>query len=178
MVTLPFSSLQLNPSLAQYLELTPSQSNAIQRLMSDERRNLQPLIEQLRTTREKLLAATGSGPAKEKQVKVCQAREIDRGEFSYASQAVQTPQFGTTKETRRLQAGQRSVDREPIGREAFQAPSQFPRGWQPSGLCPFRLATCNVKGICARIFLPANAIRLWSKHRRADIAATFLFGKG
>jgi len=74
MVTLPFSSLQLNPSLAQYLELTPSQSNAIQRLMSDERRNLQPLIEQLRTTREKLLAATGSGPAKEKQVKALAAR--------------------------------------------------------------------------------------------------------
>jgi len=30
MVALPFSSLQLNPSLAQYLELTPSKSGAIQ----------------------------------------------------------------------------------------------------------------------------------------------------
>src|SRR5207249_5301562 len=33
MVALPFSSFQLNPSLATYLSLTPSQVEAIQRVM-------------------------------------------------------------------------------------------------------------------------------------------------
>lgn len=75
MVALPFSSLQLNPSLAQYLDLTASQSRAIQELMTEERRNLQPLMAQLQTTREKLLAATGAGQANEKEVKALAATQ-------------------------------------------------------------------------------------------------------
>ena len=68
MVALPFSSLQLNPSLAAYLNLTSSQTQSIQQVMMREQRTLEPLMTALRTTREKLLAI-GSEPANEKQIK-------------------------------------------------------------------------------------------------------------
>ena len=68
MVALPFSSFQLNPSLATYLSLTASQVEAIQQIMMREQHSLEPLMTQLRTTREKLLTI-GSEPANEKQVK-------------------------------------------------------------------------------------------------------------
>jgi Heavy-metal resistance len=61
LVSLPFSSFQLNPSLAEYLKLDSQQSQAIQQLMSDEQRKLEPLMAQLRSTRQKLLAATQQG---------------------------------------------------------------------------------------------------------------------
>jgi hypothetical protein len=67
MVPLPFSSLQLNPSLAEYLRLTPAQVGAIQRLMAHERQALDPLRTQLRITREKLLAI-GSDDINQKEV--------------------------------------------------------------------------------------------------------------
>jgi len=68
MVALPFSSLQLNPSLTTYLSLTSSQVEAIQQIMMREQRSLEPLMTSLRTTREKLLAI-GSEHVNEKQVK-------------------------------------------------------------------------------------------------------------
>jgi LTXXQ motif family protein len=68
MVALPFSSLQLNPSLATYLSLTSSQVEAIQQVMMREQHSLEPLMTTLRTTRKKLLAI-GSEHANEKQVK-------------------------------------------------------------------------------------------------------------
>jgi len=68
MVALPFSSLQLNPSLAEYLSLTPSQVAAIEQVMVRERQSLQPLGTQLRTTREKLLAI-GNDRMNEKEIK-------------------------------------------------------------------------------------------------------------
>jgi hypothetical protein len=68
MVALPFSSLQLNPSLSEYLSLTPSQVAAIQQLMVVERQSLQPLMTQLRVTREKLLTM-GSDGMNEKEIK-------------------------------------------------------------------------------------------------------------
>jgi LTXXQ motif family protein len=68
LVALPFSSLQLNPSLASYLGLTSSQIEAIQQVMMREQRNLEPLMTALRTTREKLIAI-GSEHVNEKQVK-------------------------------------------------------------------------------------------------------------
>ncbi len=69
MVALPFSSFQLNPSLATYLSLTPSQVDAIQQVMMREQHSLEPLMMELRTTREKLLAI-GSEHVDEKQFKV------------------------------------------------------------------------------------------------------------
>jgi hypothetical protein len=68
MVALPFSSFQLNPSLATYLSLTPSQVEAIQRVMMREQHSLEPLMTQLRTTRERLLAI-GREHLNTKQVK-------------------------------------------------------------------------------------------------------------
>ena len=68
MVALPFSSLQLNPSLARYLSLTASQVEAIQQVMMREQHSLDPLMTQLRTTRERMLAV-GSEHVNEKQVK-------------------------------------------------------------------------------------------------------------
>jgi Spy/CpxP family protein refolding chaperone len=67
-VALPFSSLQLNPSLAKYLNLTPTQVVAIQQVMMREQRSFEPLITELRITREKLLAI-GSEHTNGKQVK-------------------------------------------------------------------------------------------------------------
>jgi hypothetical protein len=67
-VALPFSSFQLNPSLATYLSLTPSQVEAIQRVMMWEQHSVEPLMTQLRTTRERLLAI-GSEHLNTKQVK-------------------------------------------------------------------------------------------------------------
>jgi hypothetical protein len=67
MVALPFSSLQLNPSLATYLSLTSSQVEAIHQVMMREQHSLEPLMTALRT-REKLLAI-GSEHGNEKQVK-------------------------------------------------------------------------------------------------------------
>lgn len=68
MVALPFSSFQLNPSLATYLSLTSSQVGAIQQVMLREQHSLKPLMTALRTAREKLLAI-GSEHVNEKQVK-------------------------------------------------------------------------------------------------------------
>lgn len=68
MVALPFSSLQLNPSLAEYLNLAPTQVEAIQQLMTRERETLDPLMTELRLAREKLLAIA-SDHIKQKEVK-------------------------------------------------------------------------------------------------------------
>ena len=67
-IALPFSSLQLNPSLTTYLGLTSSQVEAIRQVMTREQHSLEPLMTALRTVREKLLAI-GSGHVNEKQVK-------------------------------------------------------------------------------------------------------------
>ena len=69
MVALPFSSLQLSPSLVEYLDLSPEQVNAIEQLMSDERRNLAPLMVQMRSTKTKLLVATAGRQTNEKEIK-------------------------------------------------------------------------------------------------------------
>ncbi len=75
MVALPFSSLELSPSLAQYLELSAEQVNDIQQLFSDERRNLEPLMVQMRATKAKLLAATADRQMNEKEIKALAAAQ-------------------------------------------------------------------------------------------------------
>jgi len=67
-VALPFSSLQLNPSLTTYLSLRPSQVKAIQQVMMREQHSLEPLMTALRTAREKVLAIA-SEHVNEKQAK-------------------------------------------------------------------------------------------------------------
>jgi len=68
MVALPFSSLELSPSLVQYLELRPEQVNAIQQMMANERHNLEPLMVQMRATKSRLLAATAGHQTNEKEI--------------------------------------------------------------------------------------------------------------
>ena len=67
-VALPFSSLQLNPSVAAYLNLTPTQVEAIKQVMTREQRSFEPLMTELRVAREKLVAIAGEHKT-EKQVK-------------------------------------------------------------------------------------------------------------
>ena len=47
-VAMPFSSLQLSPTLVEYLSLTPTQAKAIQRLMYRERPTTESLMDELR----------------------------------------------------------------------------------------------------------------------------------
>lgn len=60
-VALPFSSLELNPSIIEYLDLSSAQVESIQEIMSQERRSLVPLMAQMQQTREQLLNATEQG---------------------------------------------------------------------------------------------------------------------
>jgi Spy/CpxP family protein refolding chaperone len=56
LVELPFSSFQLTEGVAEHLSLTQSQKEAIQQVMTRERHRMEPLMAQLRSEREKLLA--------------------------------------------------------------------------------------------------------------------------
>jgi hypothetical protein len=67
-VALPFSSLQLNPSMAEYLGLTSPQINAIQQVMVREQHRLEPLMSQFRITREKF-SAIGSDHMSQSEMK-------------------------------------------------------------------------------------------------------------
>ena len=67
-LSLPFSSLQLNSSLAQYLELTPEQSSALTEVMARERPYVAPLMSELDATRQKLEVATRNAHPDQKQI--------------------------------------------------------------------------------------------------------------
>jgi Spy/CpxP family protein refolding chaperone len=54
LVAMPFSSLQLNPILVEYLGLTRTQAKAIQKLMDHERPTTEPLMDELRTVSAEL----------------------------------------------------------------------------------------------------------------------------
>jgi len=69
MVALPFSSLTLSSSVTEYLNLSPEQVDAIQQLMADERRNLEPMMVRMRATRTKLLDATARRQTNEREIK-------------------------------------------------------------------------------------------------------------
>jgi Spy/CpxP family protein refolding chaperone len=57
LVAMPFSSLQLSPTLVEYLSLTRTQAKAIQRLMDRERPTTEPLMDELRTISAELRVA-------------------------------------------------------------------------------------------------------------------------
>jgi Spy/CpxP family protein refolding chaperone len=62
LVTIPFSSLQLSPSLVEYLRLSPTQVRSIQRLMDQERPTTEPLMHELRIISAELSDATQKKP--------------------------------------------------------------------------------------------------------------------
>jgi hypothetical protein len=68
MVDLPFPSLEVDPLLAEYLGLTSRQISTIQHLVSQERRETEPLMTQLQSTHEKLLTAADQGQSKETEI--------------------------------------------------------------------------------------------------------------
>ena len=55
LVELPFSSFELTAAAAEHLSLTQSQKEAIQRVMTRERGQMEPLMAQSRSIREKLM---------------------------------------------------------------------------------------------------------------------------
>ena len=57
LVAMPFSSLQLSPTLVEYLGLTRTQAKAIQKLMDQERPTTEPLMDELRTVSAELGAS-------------------------------------------------------------------------------------------------------------------------
>jgi hypothetical protein len=67
LVAMPFSSLQLSPSLVEYLGLTPSQVRSIQKLMDEERPTTEPLMHELRTISGELGAALQQSQSNEKE---------------------------------------------------------------------------------------------------------------
>ena len=76
MVALPFSSLQLNPSVIEYLDLSSAQVESIDKLLSDERRNLLPLMAKMQETRAQLLNVTEQGQTMDnKEVKALAATQ-------------------------------------------------------------------------------------------------------
>jgi hypothetical protein len=80
-LALPFSSLQLNSSLAQYLELTPEQMSAITQVMASERPYVAPLMAELDATRQKLEMATRNAHPDQRQITslaLTQARLLTR----------------------------------------------------------------------------------------------------
>jgi Spy/CpxP family protein refolding chaperone len=75
MVELPFSSMELSPSLAQYLNLSSEQISAIEKLMTEERQKLEPLMAQMQANKSKLLAASGHRETNEKEIKALAATQ-------------------------------------------------------------------------------------------------------
>jgi hypothetical protein len=75
-VDLPFPSLEIDPSWAEYPSLTSKQVRAIRHLVSQERRELEPLMKQLQSTHEKLLAMADQGQSKETEVLVAMEARI------------------------------------------------------------------------------------------------------
>jgi Spy/CpxP family protein refolding chaperone len=67
LVTIPFSSLQLSPSLVEYLRLTPTQVRSIQRLMDEERPTTEPLMHELRIISAEFNDATQKRPNRENE---------------------------------------------------------------------------------------------------------------
>jgi Spy/CpxP family protein refolding chaperone len=79
LVVMPFSSLQLNPTLVEYLGLTRTQAKAIQKLMDHERPTTEPLMDELRTVSAELNVAirqnqSNDNEAVAKSLAVTQAR--------------------------------------------------------------------------------------------------------
>jgi Spy/CpxP family protein refolding chaperone len=80
-VPLPFSSLQLSPSLVQYLELTPKQTSGIQQVMERERLSFAPLMAELDAARQKLEMAKQTDHPDEKEIRslaLAQARLLTK----------------------------------------------------------------------------------------------------
>ena len=112
MVALPFSSFELSPSLAEYLSLNQPQIQAIEQVMARERHALQPLMTQLQTAKEKLLAAN-TDRANEKQIKTLaetQASLLSKLIVANARMQAKIYKLLTPEQQRKLEEFKRSTD--------------------------------------------------------------------
>jgi Spy/CpxP family protein refolding chaperone len=112
-VELPFSSLQLNASVIEYLDLSSAQVSSIQEVMSEERQALKPLMAQLQTTREHLLAVSEQGQTKnEKEVKTLaalQARNLTKLIVANSRMRARIYQLLSPQQQRKLDDFQKST---------------------------------------------------------------------
>lgn len=71
----PTSSPEVSEQIASYLELTPSQIAAIQAQVADDRKRVEPLLEQLDNSRRTLMSATLNGNFNAAQVQTLAAEQ-------------------------------------------------------------------------------------------------------
>jgi Spy/CpxP family protein refolding chaperone len=71
----PTSSPDVSEQIASYLELTPSQVAAIQAQVTDERKRVEPLLEQLDKSRRTLISATLNGSFDAEEVQTLAAEQ-------------------------------------------------------------------------------------------------------
>ena len=94
-VELPFSSLQLSPTLIRYLQLTSFQAAAIQEVMSRERQNIDPMMAELRTTGQELFLANQQGYSNRKEVRALAASQAAiLSRLIFANSLMQAKIFG------------------------------------------------------------------------------------
>ena len=112
LVELPFSSFELTEAIAEHLGLTQSQKEAIQQVMTRERRRMEPLMAQLRSVREKLLAVDPQHSNKKEIKTLADAQAALLARFIAANARMQSEIYKllTPEQQRKLDDLKRSGD--------------------------------------------------------------------
>jgi len=110
LVELPFSSFELTAAVAEHLSLTQSQKEAIQQVMTRERRHMEPLMAQSRSIREKLLALDLQHSNKKEIKTLADAQAALLAKFIVANARMQSEIYGllTSEQQRKLDDLKRS----------------------------------------------------------------------
>ena len=90
LVKLPFSSFELTAAVSEHLSLTQSQKEAIQQVITRERHHMEPLMTQLRSIREKLLALDPQHSNKKEIKTLADAQAALLAKFIVASARMQS----------------------------------------------------------------------------------------
>ena len=109
-VELPFSSFQLTAAVAEHLGLTQSQTEAIQQVMTRERHNMEPLMAQSRSIREKLLTLDPQNSNKKEIKTLADAQAALLAKFIVANARMQSEIYKllTAEQRRKLDDLKRS----------------------------------------------------------------------
>jgi hypothetical protein len=110
LVELSFSSFQLTAAVAEHLGLTQSQKEAIQQVMTRERHNMEPLMAQSRSIREKLLALDPQHSNKKEIKTLADAQAALLAKFIVANARMQSEIYKllTAEQRRKLEDLKRS----------------------------------------------------------------------
>jgi len=111
-VELPFSSFELTAAVAEHLSLTQSQKEAIQQVMTRERHQMEPLMGQSRSIREKLLALDPQRSNKKEIKTLADAQAALLAKFIVANARMQSEIYKllTPDQQRKLDDLKRSSD--------------------------------------------------------------------